>query len=187
MTTAAFFKSSLAFRKWLEAHSATEVELLVGFYKVGSAYPSMTWSESVDQALCFGWIDGVRKRMDEHSYTIRFTPRKKTSIWSAVNIAKFEKLRQSGEVAAAGFEAYSFRSEAKSKVYAYEQESSAELSKLEVLQFKSRGSAWEFFSTTPSSYRKVMLHWVTQAKKSDTRASRLLKLIVACEAGVRIQ
>jgi uncharacterized protein YdeI (YjbR/CyaY-like superfamily) len=187
MTSAAFFKSSLAFRKWLEVNSATEVELLVGFYKVGSGYPSMTWSESVDQALCFGWIDGVRKRTDEHSYSIRFTPRKKTSIWSAVNIAKLEKLRQSGEVTAAGLEAYSFRSDAKSKVYAYEQESSPDLSKLEILQFKRGGSAWDFFSSTPPSYRKVMLHWVTQAKKSETRASRLLKLIAACEAGVRIQ
>jgi uncharacterized protein YdeI (YjbR/CyaY-like superfamily) len=131
-----FFKTPQHFSDWLAAHAATELELLVGYYKVDSGQPSMTWSESVDEALCYGWIDGVRKRIDNASYTIRFTPRKTTSIWSAVNINKFNDLQQQCRMTPAGEKAFSFRTDAKSRIYAFEQTESAELSAEEMQAFK---------------------------------------------------
>jgi uncharacterized protein YdeI (YjbR/CyaY-like superfamily) len=147
----------------------------------------MSWSESVDQALCFGWIDGVRKRVDEHKYTIRFTPRKPSSIWSAVNIAKFHRLEAEGRVAPAGARAFSHRTEAKSAVYSYEQEATAELSAGELRAFKRKKAAWNFFEMTPPSYKKVVLHWIASAKKEHTRSSRFTKLVDACAAGRRLR
>lgn len=182
-----FFDTSIAFRSWLEAHGAVATELLVGFHKVGSGRPSMSWSESVDEALCFGWIDGVRKRIDDCSYSIRFTPRKTTSIWSAVNIAKFEHLSAAGRMTPAGANAFAHRKEARSVVYAYEQAAAAELSADEVRMFKRHPGAWRFFEATPPSYKKVILHWVTGAKRADTRQSRLAKLVEACASGNRLR
>lgn len=187
MAAPRFFASAAAFRTWLEKHASTASELLVGFHKVDSGRASMTWSESVDEALCVGWIDGVRKRIDDHSYCIRFTPRKPTSIWSAINIAKVEKLRAQGRMTDRGERAFAHRSEAKSVVYAYEQVSSATLSAEEVRTFKQREGAWTYFEATPPSYRKVILHWITTAKRAETRASRLAKLIDACAAGQRLR
>ena len=117
-----FFSTQSDFRTWLENNHQTETELLVGFYKVNSGKPSMSWSESVDQALCFGWIDGVRKSMDEESYTIRFTPRKKDSIWSAINIKKVEHLSGQGLMKEAGLKAFNLRTENKSRIYSHEKE-----------------------------------------------------------------
>ena len=159
----------------------------MGFYKVGSGKPSMSWPESVDEALCFGWIDGVRKRIDEHSYSIRFTPRKTTSIWSAINIAKVEKLQAEGRMTEAGLQAYAHRQDHKSKVYAYEQESTAELSPEKLKEFKHNAKAWAFFESTPPSYKRAILHWVTSAKKPETRASRFATLLRACESGQRLR
>lgn len=187
MTAPRFFANAKSFRVWLEKHASSANELLVGFHKVDSGRPSMTWSESVDEALCFGWIDGVRKRIDGDSYCIRFTPRKPTSIWSAINIAKFETLRAQGRMTAAGEQAFAYRSEARSVVYAYEQMSSATLSAEEVGEFKRSEAAWKFFEATPPSYRKVILHWITTAKRVETRASRLRKLIDACATGTRLR
>ncbi len=147
----------------------------------------MTWSESVDEALCFGWIDGVRKRIDGMSYQIRFTPRKPTSIWSAVNILKFEKLQAEGRMTESGFHAYAHRKDSKSKVYAYEQAFESELAKEELIRFKKCKTAWAFFQACPPSYRKVVLHWVTSAKRTETRASRLQKLIDACADEKRLR
>lgn len=185
--SAEFFTDAKAFRRWLEVHAATATELLVGFHKVGSGCASMSWSESVDEALCFGWIDGVRRRIDETAYSIRFTPRKPDSIWSAVNIAKFGRLQADGRMMPAGAEAFAKRTEAKSAIYAYEQESVAQLSAAELKAFKRNREAWGFFEGTPPGYQKVVLHWVTGAKKPETRTARLAKLVQACAAGQRLR
>lgn len=182
-----FFANPAGFRAWLEANAASKLELLVGFHKVGSGKPSISWPESVDEALCFGWIDGVRKRIDEHSYSIRFTPRKATSIWSAVNIAKVEKLNAQGRMTEAGARAFAHRQEDKSRVYAYEQESTAEFSAKELREFKSNAEAWAFFQATPPSYKRVILHWVTSAKKAETRVFRFSALLTASACGERLR
>jgi uncharacterized protein YdeI (YjbR/CyaY-like superfamily) len=175
-----YFETASRFREWLELHSSAHGELLVGFHKVASGRPSMSWPESVDEALCFGWIDGVRKRIDDATYQIRFTPRKTTSIWSAVNIAKFHDLQARGRMTAAGVKAFGHRTDAKSVVYAYEQDATAELTAGELGVFKREKTAWKYFESCPPSYKKVLLHWITTAKRSDTRASRLATLMAAC-------
>ncbi|WP_377703611.1 YdeI family protein [Pseudoduganella sp. UC29_71] len=185
-TAPMFFSDASQFRAWLEAHAASAPELLVGYHKVGSGKPSMSWSESVDEALCFGWIDGVRRRVDDDTYTIRFTPRRPTSIWSAINIEKMAKLRAEGRMTPAGEQAFALRSEKKSVVYSHEQAETAELSAAERKQFKAHAQAWQFFEATPPSYKKRLLHWVTSAKKEETRAGRLSKLVDACAAGERL-
>lgn len=182
-----YFETAAAFRSWLAAHGATAGELLVGYHKVGSGQPGMSWSESVDEALCYGWIDGVRRRIDEHRYSIRFTPRRPTSIWSAVNIAKFEQLSTEGRMTPAGTAAYAHRSEAKSRVYAFEQAAMPELSAAELRQFRRDKVAWSFFEATPPGYRKVVVHWVVSAKKVETRAARLARLVEACARGKRLR
>ena len=186
MVTPTFFATPSAFRRWLDAHAATATELLVGFHKVSTGQPSMSWSQSVDEALCFGWIDGVRKRIDDATYTIRFTPRKPSSIWSAINIAKVAQLQTEGRMTSAGVEAFARRTEARSMVYAYEQEDSAELSPAELRKFKRSEVAWRYFESAPPGYKKQMLHRVCTAKKAETRAARLAKLIEACAAGLRL-
>lgn len=185
--TPRFFESALDFRAWLESHASIAGELLVGYHKVGTGRPSMSWSESVDEALCFGWIDGVRKRIDDDTYSIRFTPRKETSIWSAINIAKFDQLRAQGRMTPAGERAFANRTEARSAVYAYEQPATAELSPSELKTFRRSKQAWEFFEATPPSYKKVILHWVTTARRVETRAARLARLVEACAAGQRLR
>ena len=187
MTSPTFFSSADAFRKWLSDNAAKSRELLVGFYKIGSDRPSISWSESVDEALCFGWIDGVRRRINDESYSIRFTPRKRTSIWSAVNIAKMEKLKGQGRMQLSGLKAFEYRKEHKSVIHAYEQKSAAVLSAEEVKVFKQSKVAWAFFESTPPSYKQVMLHWVTTAKKAETRASRFATFIDACQSSKRLR
>lgn len=136
-----FFATGAAFRAWLQRFGAVESELVVGFHKVGSGRPSMSWSEFVEEALCFGWIDGVRTRIDEHSYKIRFTPRKKDSIWSAVNIAKVEALIAQERMQSAGLAAFCRRTERKSSGYSYEQGGAPALSATQLRRFKSNKSA----------------------------------------------
>lgn len=182
-----FFADPTAFRAWLAAHAAQANALLVGYHKVGTGRPSMTWSESVDEALCFGWIDGVRKRIDDHTYSIRFTPRKPGSIWSAINIAKVEQLRAEGRMTPAGEQAFARRTNAKSVVYAYEQPQTAELTPAELRNFRREKAAWRFFEATPPGYRKVVLHWVTSACKPETRAARFTRLVQACAVGERLR
>jgi uncharacterized protein YdeI (YjbR/CyaY-like superfamily) len=186
MSSPRFFQKASAFRAWLEANASTATELLVGYQKVGTGRPSMSWPQSVEEALCFGWIDGVRRRIDEHTYCIRFTPRKATSIWSAVNIAKVEQLRAQGRMTPAGERAFANRTESKSVVYAYEQQATAQLSAEELRFFKRHKQGWRFFEGTPPGYRKVILHWVTTAKRAETRASRFARLVEACVAGKRL-
>jgi uncharacterized protein YdeI (YjbR/CyaY-like superfamily) len=187
MNAPSFFAEAKEFRRWFLEHSEKAGELLVGFHKVDSGIPSMSWSESVDVALCFGWIDGVRRRIDNESYSIRFTPRKTGSIWSAVNIGKVERLRAEGLMTPAGEEAFAKRTEERSRVYSHEQETPAELAPDELRVFRKNKTAWGFFEKTPPGYKKVMLHWVTNAKKPETRATRLVKLIEACAAGLRLR
>jgi uncharacterized protein YdeI (YjbR/CyaY-like superfamily) len=181
-----FFETAAAFRSWLEANHASVPELLVGFRKVGSGLPSMSWPESVDEALCFGWIDGVRKRIDDESYTIRFTPRRAGSIWSLVNISKVEQLVAQGRMRPPGFTAYEGRTEKRSGIYAFEQGQPAELSVAEVRGFKKNKIAWNYFEAAPPSYKKVMLHWIVGAKQAATRERRFVQLVRACADQRRI-
>jgi len=181
-----FFATPDAFRAWLQAHASSATELLVGFHKVDTGVPSMRWSDSVDEALCFGWIDGVRKRIDDASYSIRFTPRKPTSIWSAINITKFELLQAQGHMTHAGAAAFGHRKEAKSGIYSYEQDGVAELSAAELRTFQRSKAAWKYFEAAPPGYRKQMLYRITSAKRAQTRAARLAKLVEACAAGQRL-
>ncbi|PTT70553.1 MULTISPECIES: YdeI/OmpD-associated family protein [unclassified Chryseobacterium] len=183
--TATFFPTPEDFRNWIEKNHTTEKELLVGFWKVGTKKPSMTWSESVDQALCFGWIDGVRKSIDDESYSIRFTPRKPTSIWSAVNIRKVEELTKTGLMTEAGRKAFELRKEEKSAIYSHEKEPATLDPEFEK-QFKANKKAWEFFSNQAPSYKKVMLHWIMSAKQEKTRLSRLEKTIRESELEKRV-
>ena len=171
-----FFETPAAFRAWLEKHHDSATELLVGFYKIGSGRPSITWPESVDQALSFGWIDGIRKRIDEESYTIRFTPRKRGSIWSAVNIRRATDLIKTGAMTAAGLRAFEQRSDRKSAIYAYEN-APRNLSPAEEKQFRRNRKAWSFFNDQAPSYRRLAIYWITSAKKEETRARRLALLI----------
>lgn len=173
-----FFEDQDKFRAWLEAHHEHETELLVGFYKVNSGKPSMTWSQSVDQALCFGWIDSVRRSIDEESYCIRFTPRKRTSIWSAININKVEELKKLGLMTPAGLMAYSFRTDEKSEIYSHEN-GRLEFSLEYENQFKQDKDAWDFFENQATSYKKSIVHWIMSGKQEKTRQSRLVKLIEA--------
>jgi uncharacterized protein YdeI (YjbR/CyaY-like superfamily) len=187
MTTPLFFPSAPAFRDWLTLHAPTATELLVGYHKVHTKQASMSWSDSVDEALCFGWIDGVRKRISDDAYQIRFTPRKPSSIWSAVNIAKFNTLQAQGRMTSAGAAAFAHRKQEKSAIYAYEQATVAALSAQELGQFKREKSAWAYFENCPPGYRKQMLHRVVSAKRAPTRAERLSKLVDACKLGIRLQ
>jgi uncharacterized protein YdeI (YjbR/CyaY-like superfamily) len=181
-----FFANADQFRHWLEAHGGTAEVLIVGFHKVASGQPSMTWPESVDEALCFGWIDGVRKRIDEESYQIRFTPRRAGSIWSSVNIKRTRALIEANKMTAAGLAAFERRTERKSSVYAYEQKAAAELTPAERVAFKKNRAAWRHFEAAAPSYKRTMLYWVVTAKKPETRARRLAKLIEASTAGNRL-
>ncbi|MEY4876944.1 MAG: hypothetical protein RL708_2093 [Bacteroidota bacterium] len=178
-----FFAQQNQFRKWLEKNHSTEKELVVGFYKVGSGKQSMKWSESVDQALCFGWIDGVRKSVDEQSYCIRFTPRKSSSIWSAVNINKVAALTKQGLMQKAGIDIFNKRTESKSKVYAFEQEEVKFSASFEI-QFNANKKAWNYFQLLAPSYQKLSIHWVMSAKQESTQIKRLTQLITESEAGI---
>jgi uncharacterized protein YdeI (YjbR/CyaY-like superfamily) len=172
-------------RQWFEQNHDQEKELLVGFYKVGSRRPSITWSESVDQALCFGWIDGVRKSLDPDSYCIRFTPRKPKSIWSAVNIEKVAVLQQQGLMHPAGLASFDKREEDRSRVYAYET-APVQLAEAYEKQFRQNPTAWAFFQSQGAYYRQVAMNWVMTAKQEKTRLSRLETLIRSSEAGHKV-
>jgi uncharacterized protein YdeI (YjbR/CyaY-like superfamily) len=180
-----FFASARAFRAWLARHSDDTPELIVGFYKVGSGKPSLTWPESVDEALCVGWIDGVRKRINDDAYQIRFSPRNEKSIWSSINIKRAEALIAEGRMKPAGLKAYQCRTERKSSVYSYEQTGSRGLRPGEIAAFRRNKAAWVYLEKAPPSYRRTLTHWVTSAKREATRARRLTRFIESCGAGVR--
>lgn len=180
-----FFKTAADFRSWLERHHATADELLVGYCKKDSGTPSITWPESVDEALCFGWIDGVRRRVDERRYTIRFTPRRPRSTWSAINIARVRALVEQGRMQPAGLAAFKARCEAGTGAYSYEQRP-ADLVEPYAGLLKKDTRAWRFFSAQPPSYRRVVTWWIVSAKREETRLRRLEKLIAWSAQGQRI-
>jgi uncharacterized protein YdeI (YjbR/CyaY-like superfamily) len=180
-----FFANPADFRKWLEENHQTETEVLVGYYKVGTMKPSMSWSESVDEALCFGWIDCVRRTIDHESYCIRFTPRNPKSNWSAVNIQKVEEMIRQGKMTPAGIVAYEKRHDARSGIYSYENRPEILAPEMEIL-FRENSEAWNFFITQAPSYRKTKIYWVMSAKQAATQHSRLNKLIEASKVGKRI-
>lgn len=173
---ATYFPSPSDLRAWFEKHHQTASELWVGYYKKSSGQPSVTWPESVDEALCFGWIDGIRKSVDEHRYTIRFTPRRPGSIWSAVNIRRAQALAEQGRMQPAGLQAFEAHRETRSGIYSYEQRRD-QLEEPYAAIFRQNQAAWEFFQAQPASYRKAANWWVISAKKEATRRKRLEQLI----------
>ena len=177
-----FFATPSEFRAWLEEHHHKAQELWVGFYKRSSGKPSITWPEAVDEALCHGWIDGVRKGIDDVSYTIRFTPRKPRSTWSAVNVKRAGELASLGLMRPAGLKAFEQRTEEKSGIYAYEQEN-ARLDDAYEQQFRANKKAWDFFQTQAAWYRRTATWWVISPKKEETRQKRLATLIEDSEQG----
>ncbi len=181
-----FFPTPLEFRKWLKKYHQKETELFVGFYKKAIGKPTMTWSQSVDQALCFGWIDGIRRSIDQESYCNRFTPRKSKSNWSAINIKKVEYLTQSGQMTPAGLKAFELRKVVKTGVY-YTENKNVQLSESYQKQFKKNKIAWKYFNAQTPSYKKLIVHWIMSAKQEKTRMSRLEKAILSSEDLKRIQ
>jgi uncharacterized protein YdeI (YjbR/CyaY-like superfamily) len=180
-----FFRTPTALRRWFAKHHASEDVLWVGFHKKESGEPSITWPESVDEALSVGWIDGIRKRIDDQRYTIRFTPRRRGSVWSAINIARVEELMRAGRMQPAGLEAYAARRENRSGIYSYEQRT-VDLPEPYAGVLRTHKPAHAFFTAQPPSYRKLACWFVVSAKKEETRAARLTKLIEMCAAGKRL-
>jgi uncharacterized protein YdeI (YjbR/CyaY-like superfamily) len=180
-----YFKSANDFRRWLKKNHATTQDLWVGYYKKSSQQPSITWPESVDEALCFGWIDGIRKSIDGLRYTIRFTPRRRGSIWSAVNIKRAQELSNKGLMEPAGMAAFDARKENKSGIYSYEQRS-VNLDAPYEERLRQNKAAWDFFYAQPSSYRKAISWWVVSAKQEATRLKRLEKLMKESARGKRL-
>ena len=179
------FQTSASFRRWLDLHHAKVDAVWVGYYKKGSGKPSITWSESVDEALCYGWIDGIRQSTNDISYRIRFTPRKPGSIWSSVNIKRAQALIEQGRMQPNGLKAYRARKENKSGIYSYEQRR-VDLEEPYNRLLKKNEAAWRFFQVQPASYRKTVSWWIISAKKQETRLNRLEKLIANSVQGQRL-
>jgi uncharacterized protein YdeI (YjbR/CyaY-like superfamily) len=184
MTSPTFFPDAASFRAWLEANAATAGELSVGFRKKATGAPSITWPEARDEALCFGWIDGVRHRICDETYRIRFTPRRKGSIWSTVNVGRFAALTAEGRMTEPGVRAYE-ENKHRTGVYSFERETAA-LTPAETDLLRKNKAAWADWEKRPPGYRKICLHWVTSAKRPETRARRLATLIADSEAGRKI-
>jgi uncharacterized protein YdeI (YjbR/CyaY-like superfamily) len=181
-----FFKGPAHFRRWLERHGAKRTELWVGYYKKGTGRASMTWPESVDEALCFGWIDGIRKAVDEFSYTIRFTPRRPTSIWSAVNIRNVQRLVTAGRMRPAGMAAFDARRENRCEIYSYEQRP-RDLPESLARRMRRNTPAWQFFQAQPPGYRRQMIWWIVSARTEETQRKRLARLTEASAAQQRVR
>ena len=182
---AIYFESPAAFRRWLAANHDTASELVVGFHKAHTGKPSLTWPESVDEALCFGWIDGVRHRVDEDRYTIRFTPRRRNSLWSFVNVRRVKALTEQRRMQPAGLAAFEARRAERGGAYSFEQPLT-KLTPAEIRAFKANKPAWRFFEAQPPGYRKTAVFWVTSAKKPETRTRRLDTLISDSAAALRV-
>ena len=175
--TPSFFATPADFRRWLEENHESAAELVVGFYKKDSGKPSITWPESVEEALCFGWIDGIRRSLGSDSYTIRFTPRRRGSIWSDVNVRAAEKLIELGRMRPAGLKAFQQRDPEKTGVYSFEQRNNPQLPPELEAEFKSHPDAWAFFQSQPPGYRKLAVWWIVSAKLDATRLKRLRVLV----------
>jgi uncharacterized protein YdeI (YjbR/CyaY-like superfamily) len=178
-----FFARPAELRAWLERNHEAAGELWVGFHKKGSGKPSITWREAVDQALCFGWIDGLTKSVDETSYMIRLTPRKSRSTWSLVNVKRVQELTKLGLMRPAGLAAFEARREAHSGVYSYEQRNAAKLARAQERQFRANEKAWAIVQAQPPWYRRAAVWWVVSAKKDETRIKRLATLVEHSEQG----
>ena len=180
-----FFPKPSDFKKWLEKNHSSQIELWVGFYKKSTKIPSITWPESVDEALCYGWIDGIRKSIDDESYKIRFTPRKPRSIWSAVNIERVAELTKMDRMQREGLAAFDKKSKERSIKYAYEQKN-VQLDKTYQKKIKENKQAWGFYEKLAPSYKKQTVWWIMSAKKEETRLRRLDVLIKSSEEGQKI-
>ena len=180
-----FFQSASDFREWLAANHDKVHELWVGFYRRKSDKAGISYQEAVDEALCFGWIDGVKKRVDDVSYTHRFTPRKLKSFWSAVNIKRVGELKRLGQMTAPGLKAFAGRDEQKAMQYSYER-STCKLEGAHEKQFRGNAKAWEFFQAQPPGYRRTATWWVISAKREETRGKRLATLIETSQHGRRL-
>jgi uncharacterized protein YdeI (YjbR/CyaY-like superfamily) len=178
---ARFFASPEEWRAWLEDHHERESEVLVGYWKRATGRPSLTWAQSVDEALCFGWIDGVRRRIDDERYSIRFTPRSPRSRWSRVNVERVAELTREGRMRPAGEAAFAARSEA--ATYSYEQQREAALDEERARRLRDDEAAWAYFTAQPPWYRRAAVHWVMSAKREATRDRRLAQLIASSAAG----
>lgn len=185
-TSPTYFAAPEAFRAWLSAHHADETVLWVGFYRRATGRPSLTWPESVDEALCFGWIDGLRKGVDDERYMIRFAPRTPKSRWSAVNVARMRELIRTGRAAPAGIAAFEAR-EGDAAGYSYEQRKTVELGEELERVFRAEPAAWAFFQAQPPGYRRTATWWVVSAKREETRRRRLQTLIDASAARRRVE
>jgi uncharacterized protein YdeI (YjbR/CyaY-like superfamily) len=181
-----FFATPARFRAWLARNGDKVAVLNVGFYKVGTGRPSITWPESVDEALCYGWIDGVRRRIDDDAYQVRFSPRRKGSVWSAINIGRAQELIAAGRMRPQGLRAYEQRVERRSRIYSYEAGRTAELTDEELRRFRRNKQAWRWFERQAPGHRRLMLHWIASAKQPETRARRLARLIESSASGVRL-
>jgi uncharacterized protein YdeI (YjbR/CyaY-like superfamily) len=184
-----FFDSPEEFRQWLEKEHPVATHLWVGFHKVHTGKPSLTWAQSVDQALCFGWIDGLRKSLGAEAYAIRFTPRRATSVWSNVNLRRVAELTQLGLMAAAGIAAFALRDPRRSGIYSFESKAAGKAIAFDAKtekQFRARRKAWASFQTQPPGYRRVVTRWVMEAKRDETRARRLAQLIADSARGERL-
>jgi uncharacterized protein YdeI (YjbR/CyaY-like superfamily) len=181
-----FFATPNRFRQWLAKNHERATELWVGYYRKDSGRPSITWPESVDEALCFGWIDGIRKKVDDESYKIRFTPRRPKSIWSAVNIARVAMLTRESRMHPAGVAAFACRQEYNSAIYSFENRESAKLTDADEREFRRDPAAWEFFQRQPAGYRRLAAWWVISAKRPETHRKRLDRLITESRAQRRI-
>jgi uncharacterized protein YdeI (YjbR/CyaY-like superfamily) len=180
-----FFASPERFRTWLEKHHRTKRELLVGFHKKDSGLPSISWPESVDEALCYGWIDGVRKSLNATSYTIRFSPRRPGSIWSAINVRRAKAMIKEGRMTPAGKAAFEKRKANKVGIYSYEQRP-IELEPRYRDLLRRNAAAWKFYQSQPPSYHKAVTWWILSAAREETRAKRLQQLIGDSERGLRV-
>lgn len=178
-----YFETAGAFGEWLENHRTAKAELWVGFHKKGTGRPSLTWPESVDEALCHGWIDGIRKRVDEDRYTIRFTPRRPGSVWSAINMRKAKALIASGRMRPGGLAAFRARRDDRSAIYSFEQARAPKLPAALSRILRKNAAASTFFRTRTDAYRRLVSWWIVSAKKDETRRKRLAVLIACCEAG----
>jgi len=178
-----FFTSAAAFRRWLEKNHAKVQELWIGFWKLHTGRGGLTYLDAVDESLCYGWIDGLKKRYDDDAFMQRFTPRRPTSIWSAINIRKVEGLRKAGRMAEPGLRAYALRDPARSAIYSFEKPRALDAA-LEK-RFRARRRAWTYFEAQPPGYRRLAMHWVMNAKREETRASRLAQLIADSAQGRR--
>ena len=182
-----FFEKPAELRAWLEQNHDKEKELFVGAYKKATGKPSLTWPEIVDEALCFGWIDGIRRGIDDESWSIRLTPRKPTSNWSSVNVRRVAELEKEGRMTPHGRAAFERRSEERSGIYSYEQRKNARLEPEQEREFKAHPEAWAFFRSQPPGYRRTATHWVVTAKREETRRRRLAKLIEDSAGGRRLR